>query len=50
MPAHHILAALVLDGKLLLGTSGHGVLVRELDESLFQTPAEPPAPVVAGTD
>ncbi|HYN19398.1 MAG TPA: hypothetical protein VE078_00440 [Thermoanaerobaculia bacterium] len=51
MPAHHILSALVVDGQLMLGTSGHGVLVHELSEDLFAAPAQPPAAVVAaGTD
>jgi photosystem II stability/assembly factor-like uncharacterized protein len=31
VPARDIAAALVLDGKLLLATSGYGVLVRDLD-------------------
>ena len=51
VPAHHILSALVVDGQLMLGTSGHGVLVHELSEDLFAAPAQPPAAVVAaGTD
>lgn len=50
VPARDISAALVLGGKLMLGTSGYGVLVRELGEDLFPGPAAPPeAPVAAGT-
>ena len=33
VPARDLSSALVLDGRLLLGTSGYGVLVRELDEA-----------------
>lgn len=32
VPARDVTAALVVDGKLLLGTSGYGVLQRKLDE------------------
>lgn len=49
VPARDISSALVLGGRLMLGTSGHGVLVREMGEDLFPTPAAPPAPVAAGT-
>ena len=51
VPARDISSALVLGGRLMLGTSGHGVLVREMGEDLFQTPAAapPPAPVAGGT-
>lgn len=53
VPARDISAALVVGGRLMLGTLGHGVLVRDLDEDLFPKPAPPesapPAPVAAGT-
>ena len=48
VPARDISAALVLGGKLMLGTLGHGVLVRDLDEDLFPASAAPPTPVAAG--
>jgi photosystem II stability/assembly factor-like uncharacterized protein len=48
VPARDISAALVVDGKLMLGTSGYGVLVRELGDDLFPAPAEP-ATVAAGS-
>ncbi|HET9225086.1 MAG TPA: hypothetical protein VFR31_00345, partial [Thermoanaerobaculia bacterium] len=48
VPARDISAALVLGGRLMLGTLGHGVLVRDMGEDLFPSPAAPPAPVAAG--
>jgi photosystem II stability/assembly factor-like uncharacterized protein len=48
VPARDISAAQVIDGKLMLGTSGYGVLVRELGDDLFPAPAEP-ATVAAGS-
>lgn len=51
VPARDISAALVLGGRLMLGTLGHGVLIRELGEGLFRqeaAPAAPVAPVAAG--
>jgi photosystem II stability/assembly factor-like uncharacterized protein len=48
VPARDVSAALVVDGKLMLGTSGYGVLVRDLGEELFPAPVAP-APVAAGT-
>ena len=47
VPARDISAALVLGDKLMLGTSGHGVLVHDLGEELFPAPAAVPAPVAA---
>jgi photosystem II stability/assembly factor-like uncharacterized protein len=49
VPARDISSALVLGGRLMLGTSGHGVLVREMGDGLFPEPAVAPAPVAAGT-
>lgn len=49
IPARDIAAAVVLDGKLLLGTSGYGVLVRDLNEDLFAAPGAPSSTVAAGT-
>lgn len=48
VPARDISAALVLGSRLMLGTLGHGVLVRDLGEDLFPAPAASPAPVAAG--
>jgi len=47
--ARDISSAVVLGGKLMLGTSGHGVLVHDLGGDLFPTPPAPPDPVAAGT-
>ncbi|MES1211194.1 MAG: hypothetical protein ABUL63_02550, partial [Acidobacteriota bacterium] len=41
VPARDLSAAQVVDGKLLIGTSGYGVLVRELGDDLFPAPAAP---------
>jgi photosystem II stability/assembly factor-like uncharacterized protein len=49
VPARDVSAAQVAGGKLMLGTSGYGVLVRDLDDGLFPAPAEPPAAVAAGS-
>ncbi len=43
VPARDLSAAQVVDGDLLLGTSGYGVLVRELGDDLFPAPADPEA-------
>lgn len=43
LPARDISAALVVDGRLLLGTSGYGLLIRDLDFA-----AEVPTTVTAG--
>ena len=48
VPARDISAAVVVDGRLMLGTSGYGVLVRELGDDLFPSAAEP-ATVAAGS-
>lgn len=47
VPARDISAALVVDGRLMLGTSGYGVLVRDVDDGLFPAPADT-ANVAAG--
>jgi photosystem II stability/assembly factor-like uncharacterized protein len=43
VPARDISSALVADGRLLLGTSGYGVLARELRELMNALPAPPTA-------
>ncbi len=48
VPARDLWSALVLGGRLLLGTSGYGVLERDLDELL--PPAPPPAAVAVATE
>jgi hypothetical protein len=48
VPARDISAAAVVDGRLMLGTSGYGVLVREMDGDLFPAPPET-ATVAAGS-
>jgi hypothetical protein len=50
VPARDISSALVLGGRLMLGTSGHGVLVREIGEDLFPVPAPPPSPIARDTE
>ncbi|HVT61406.1 MAG TPA: hypothetical protein VHR45_23785 [Thermoanaerobaculia bacterium] len=42
VPARDVTAALVVDGKLLLATSGYGVLVRELAGAGPQSATKPP--------
>lgn len=50
VPARDISAALITGNRLMLGTLGYGVLVRDLGEDLFPAPpAQPPAPVAAGS-
>lgn len=49
VPARDISAALIVGNRLMLGTSGYGVLVRDLGEDLFPAPTQPPAPVAAGS-
>jgi photosystem II stability/assembly factor-like uncharacterized protein len=48
VPARDISTAAVVDGRLMLGTSGYGVLVRELGDDLFPGPADT-ATVAAGS-
>ncbi len=48
VPARDISAAVIMDGRLMLGTSGYGVLIRELAGDLFPATAEPAA-VAAGS-
>lgn len=48
VPARDLWSALVLGGRLLLGTSGYGVLERDLDELL--PPAPPPAAVAVAPE
>lgn len=49
VPARDISAALIVGGRLMLGTSGYGVLVRELDDDLFPVPQADNATVAAGS-
>jgi hypothetical protein len=49
VPARDISAALVVDGRLMLGTSGYGVLVRELNDGLFPSLQTDNATVAAGS-
>lgn len=47
--ARDISAALVLDGRLMLGTSGYGVLARELESDLFPSLQTETGTVAAGS-
>lgn len=49
VPARDISSALVVDGRLMLGTSGYGVLVRDLGDDLFPAPQTDNATVAAGS-
>ena len=49
VPARDISAAVIVDGRLMLGTSGYGVLVRELGDDLFPAPPTDNATVAAGS-